>query len=131
MPRFVLLFHESPAESSRESHWDFMVETGGVLRTWALTANPAMIDVDQGDIAAEQLPDHRLDYLEYEGPISQGRGRVEQVDAGQFEVLSETEFELALNLTGEKLNGEWSLIRDPSAEPDHWLFSRILNSRAT
>ena len=108
-----------------------MLESGGTLRAWALTANPTQCDIAQVGIDAEQLPDHRLEYLDYEGPISQGRGRVEQVDAGQFDVLSETEFELELRLAGGKLTGDWTLLRNSSAGENHWLFSRILNSRAT
>lgn len=131
MPRFVLLFHECPAESNRTSHWDFMLEFGESLRTWALSSNPALNDVAQRDIAATPLPDHRLDYLEYEGPISQGRGNVVRVDAGRFEIISAAEFELVLKLAGEKVNGEWRIARESSVEPDQWLFSRILNSRAT
>jgi hypothetical protein len=108
-----------------------MLESGALLRTWALVANPASDGREQGEIAATPLPDHRREYLEYEGPISQGRGRVEKVDAGQFELISEAEFELVLKLTGEKLTGNWRLARDSSARPDHWLLSRILNSLAT
>ena len=37
MPRFAVLRHESP----EEVHWDFLVETGAALRTWALPQAPA------------------------------------------------------------------------------------------
>ena len=36
MRRFVVLHHRLPAESPRATHWDFMIEDDGVLRTWAL-----------------------------------------------------------------------------------------------
>ncbi|HEV2971076.1 MAG TPA: DNA polymerase ligase N-terminal domain-containing protein [Pirellulales bacterium] len=67
-------------------HWDLMLESGAALRTWALAAEPASDIL----IAAEQLPDHRLAYLDYEGPISGDRGTVIRWDAGHFELLSET-----------------------------------------
>jgi len=34
-------------------------------------------------LALQRLADHRRRYLAYEGPISQGRGRVRRVDAGR------------------------------------------------
>src|SRR5687768_6367400 len=40
MPRFVLLYHECPPDYVRESHWDFMLEAAGVLRTWAVAKLP-------------------------------------------------------------------------------------------
>lgn len=85
---FVLLFHEVPPARvkamGRSSHWDFMVATNddGPLRTWALDAAP---DFDRGDdfaITAQSLPDHRREYLEYEGPVSGDRGSVSRVASG-------------------------------------------------
>ncbi|MCE9606936.1 MAG: hypothetical protein K8U03_18790 [Planctomycetia bacterium] len=83
MPRFVILRHECPVESRRPSHWDFMLEHGEVLRTWALDLAP---DIRELQVVA-LLPDHRLEYLAYEGPISGGRGTVAQWDAGTYEVI--------------------------------------------
>jgi hypothetical protein len=67
MPRFVILEHDHP-----ELHWDFMLEAGAVLRTWRLAAPPALGQV----VAAAASFDHRLLYLDYEGPVSGGRGTV-------------------------------------------------------
>jgi len=38
--------------------------------------------VNAGDVL-QQLPDHRRDYLDYEGPISGGRGVVRRVETGE------------------------------------------------
>ena len=65
MPRYVILDHDHPSR-----HWDFMLESGGVLRTWRLLAEPTA----GGPIAAEPLGDHRIAYLDYEGPLSGDRG---------------------------------------------------------
>ena len=71
--RFVILRHDMPASAPRATHWDFMVESGeGVLRTWALEREPAA----KVDIPALALADHRLAYLEYEGPVSGDQGHV-------------------------------------------------------
>ena len=61
MPRFVVLEHDSPCGR----HWDFMLEQENALATWALPQPP-----DTAEMPAEPLPDHRLAYLDYEGPIS-------------------------------------------------------------
>ena len=51
------------------------------------------------------LPDHRPDYLEYEGPISGGRGTVSRWDHGTYQIESESAGELAIVLFGAKLSG--------------------------
>ena len=61
MPRFVLLEHRWNGV-----HWDFMLEAGRVLRTWAIDA-PI---VAGQDLPARALRDHRPVYLDYEGEVS-------------------------------------------------------------
>jgi hypothetical protein len=106
MPRFVLLYHQCPPEYVRASHWDLMLEAGDVLRTWALGELPrawssvharsAAIDekcrpLGKADnVAAEQLGDHRRDYLYLEGPLSGNRGSVVRVCEGSYRTESET-----------------------------------------
>lgn len=75
MPRFVLLEHDHPV-----LHWDLMLECGDTLRTWRLDRVPTVT----ATIPADPLPDHRLAYLDYEGPVSGARGTVKRVDAGEF-----------------------------------------------
>jgi hypothetical protein len=77
MPRFVILEHDHP-----ELHWDLMLESGTALRTWRLTRPP---ETPGEAVEALALPDHRLHYLDYEGPVSGGRGAVTRWDAGRFE----------------------------------------------
>ncbi|GIW90249.1 MAG: hypothetical protein KatS3mg109_0681 [Pirellulaceae bacterium] len=101
MPRFVLLRHELPAESQRASHWDLMLEAGGVLKTWELIA----LWEDQKSVTARRLPDHRLDYLEYEGPVSSGRGTVRAVDRGTFETLAHDQHHWLVRLDGGRYKG--------------------------
>lgn len=79
--RFVVLFHEFPPGSERANHWDLMLEDQGALETWQLSAAPA----PGKTIAAIKLPRHRLDYLNYEGVVSRGRGSVRRIQAGEFQ----------------------------------------------
>jgi hypothetical protein len=110
MPRFVILEHDHPT-----LHWDFMLEDGEVLRTWRLTTPPAAGQV----VAAETSFAHRPLYLDYEGPISGGRGSVRRWDGGTFTWEVDAADRVVVRLTGERLagvavleqagEGKWSL----------------------
>ena len=114
MPQFVILRHDSP----RGVHFDFMLESGGVLKTWALPQPP-----QPGlEMPCEALADHRLAYLDYEGPISGDRGSVTRWDRGTCTIERESDTEWAVNLSGEKLTGRATLHRLPN-DPNGWTFS--------
>jgi hypothetical protein len=117
MPRFVILRHENRDASQPSVHWDLMLESGSVLRTWALAAMPT----PDTPIAAEQLPDHRLHYLDYEGPISGNRGSVTRWDRGSFETLSETPTEFVVKLSGQGFCGRATLAREAESA-NSWQF---------
>lgn len=100
MERYVILEHDYP-----ERHWDLMLECGAALRTWRLLVRP-----DPGrTVPAQASFDHRLAYLDYEGPVSGGRGCVQRWDQGSFQWLTpeagrEAE-RVAVLLQGERLHG--------------------------
>ena len=75
--RYVILRHEGVPEP----HYDLMFETseGSALATWRAKAWPP------GAEPVEKLPDHRREYLTYQGPVSNGRGQVKRVHAGTYE----------------------------------------------
>lgn len=100
--RFVVLEHRWDGV-----HWDLMLEAGPALRTWALGSMPrAGVDLD-----ARALPDHRPLYLEYEGPISGGRGEVRRVDSGTFERIVWEPDRVVVRLLGDQVIGEAELVR--------------------
>jgi hypothetical protein len=72
-------------------------------------------------VAAEQLADHRLDYLDFEGPVSGDRGSVTRVAAGQYELLEESEKQLRVRLSGPQTSGELVLVRDDEAAQRWWV----------
>jgi hypothetical protein len=117
MSRFVVLRHECPSTYKPGVHWDFMLERAGTLRTWALAEPPELGRA----IAAEPLTDHRLAYLDYEGPISGNRGIVRRWDAGTYEMLGEAPERLTIRLQGVLLQGLVELTADPSGR-GRWLF---------
>jgi DNA polymerase Ligase (LigD) len=118
MGRYVILRHECPEDYKPGVHWDLMLEFGDALRTWALAEEPT----PGVPIAAEELPDHRLAYLDYEGPISGDRGTVRRWDAGRFELLSESRLEIHIRLAGDRVAGEARLTR-ATGNARKWLFS--------
>jgi hypothetical protein len=120
VPRFVILHHDHP----RGEHWDFMLESGTTLLTWALPDFP----IKDQPMEAERLPDHRIAYLDYEGDVSNDRGVVARVEEGIYEILVLDERSYRLNIRGEKLNGIILLIQTDSVCNLHWKFEWSANS---
>jgi hypothetical protein len=102
MRRYVILTHDHPV-----LHWDLMLETPGGLRTWRLAAPPAA----GATCHADALALHRIAYLDYEGPVSRGRGSVSRWDAGTFEWKGDREGEVVVELHGGKYRGRLVLAR--------------------
>ena len=89
-----------------------MLEEDGKLRTWQLDQLPTgwaealgTPPGDQATVNALPLPDHRLIYLEYEGPLSDNRGTVSQCDAGNFQTTRREEQLWEFELAGSKITG--------------------------
>lgn len=106
--RFVILRHEPGAAGPRQLHWDLMLEFGDGLRTWALDSEPC----PGQEISANELPSHRLDYLDYEGLVSGGRGTVRRFDRGTFKVVEDVPGRVSVDLAGESLQGRLQLTYD-------------------
>jgi hypothetical protein len=89
-----------------------------VLRTWRLAELPAV----GARVTAELLGDHRLAYLDYEGPVSGGRGSVSRWDGGTYEVSEDGALmsgdRVTAHLHGQRLCGRLELVRDSGA---NWL----------
>ncbi|MCA9075725.1 MAG: hypothetical protein KDA93_11875 [Planctomycetaceae bacterium] len=109
--RFVILTHDHPF-----LHWDFMLESGDVLRTWRLEREPQ----SGVDFRATELPDHRRMYLDYEGPVSGDRGTVRRWDAGTYSISGESSNELTIDIAGEHTCGTITLRKTDVA--DEWTF---------
>lgn len=112
--RYVILRHETPPSFGRPPHYDLMLERDGALQTWAVER---LDEVLAGEtVTAEKLADHRLAYLEYEGPVSNDRGSVSRWDAGEYEKIREEAQDIAVRLSGGRFQGELMLCQDASGK---------------
>lgn len=102
--RYVVLHHVQ----STSEHWDFMIEQADALSTWQLSANP--VSRIGASINGCRIQDHRKHYLEYEGDISVGRGRVTRVADGIVDVQESSENLWRFSLSGT-LSGTFQLMR--------------------
>ncbi len=110
--RFVVQKH-----AARRLHYDFRLELGGVLKSWAVTRGPSL------DPAVKRLAvrteDHPLAYADFEGIIPQGEyggGTVMLWDEGEWEPLHDPqdglkEGMLHFLLHGKRMKGGWALVR--------------------
>jgi hypothetical protein len=103
------------------THFDLMLECGEALATWQLAASPAGL-APGGAMPARKLPDHRRDYLTYEGPVSGDRGAVRILDAGAYELLEDGGGRCEFRLAGRIVQGDFELRRCDRAED--WTLTR-------
>jgi hypothetical protein len=111
MPKFVIQQHTW----DNHTHWDLMLEQRQHLATWQIPIGPA--EWSAGAQNARKIPNHRLEYLTYQGPISGDRGMVTIADQGDFEPVAITENCWLVRLTGKRLNGQLELL---SITDDQW-----------
>lgn len=111
-PVFVIQKH-----AASHLHYDFRLEIDGVLKSWALPRGPSLDPADKR--LAVQVEDHPLAYAGFEGVIPAGEyggGAVMVWDRGRWYPLGDPEAgyrngKLRFRLEGEKLQGEWTLVR--------------------
>jgi bifunctional non-homologous end joining protein LigD len=121
-PRFVVQRH-----AARRLHYDFRLERGGALASWAV---PKGVPLRSGERhLAVHVEDHPLDYADFEGTIPAGEygaGTVEIWDRGTYELLEEKRNGgLTVRLHGERLDGVWTLVpAHLDGDPKNWLLLR-------
>lgn len=128
--RFVVHEHQA-----KRLHYDFRLEVGGVLKSWAIPKGPSLNPADKR--LAVMVPDHVVEYINFEGIIPAGRygaGPVVVWDSGDFVPLETHEPEKALHegklsflLKGKKLKGAFTLARMkglPKGTGKEWLLMK-------
>jgi len=118
-------------------HYDFRLEMEGVLRSWAIPKGPSL-DPSEKRLAA-LTEDHPIDYGDFEGVIPKGNygaGKVIIWDNGTYDMVDPETPEqgwkkgkLHFVLNGEKLRGEWVLVRG-SRDPKQWIFFKVRDEHA-
>lgn len=109
-------------------HWDLRLENNGVLVSFALPKEPP---VSYGiRHLAVSVDDHPLSYASFEGEIPKGNygaGTVVLWDKGTFETVKKNESEWKIVFNGEKLVGEYTLLKFKKAGDKNWLFFKNKN----
>ncbi len=125
--------------AARQLHYDFRLELGGVLKSWAVPKGPSS---DPADKRMEvEVEDHPFDYASFEGVIPAklyGAGGVIVWDCGIYSPDEGHEYafsnraaaerrvraelaagKLSFTLCGEKLKGSYALVR--TSKTNQWL----------
>ena len=119
--RFVI--HEHHATNL---HFDLRLEIGGVLKSWAV---PKGLSLNPNDKRlAIEVPDHSLNYIDFEGTISEGKygaGAVVIWDSGEYSTDGDPAEQLAngrmhFTFHGKKLRGTFSLVK-MKGRKNQWL----------
>jgi len=105
------------------THYDLMLEEAHALATWQLADCPGELATGHR-IPARKLNDHRAAYLDYEGPISGGRGQVRRFDKGTYESLGKASDSWQVRLDGQALSGQFEL-RRVGPSPDEWTLEAL------
>lgn len=113
-PIFVVQRHQAKRAGL---HYDFRLEHGGTLWSWAVPKGPSLDPADRR--MAIHVEDHPIDYAGFSGDIPEGQygaGHVDVWDHGTWEPLEDADAgmragHLRFNLAGEKLRGRFTLAR--------------------
>lgn len=138
---FVVQKHEAT-----HLHYDFRLELNGVLKSWAVPKGPSINPKDKR--LAVMVEDHPIDYATFEGIIPKGNygaGNVMVWDRGvyspiaavgreQAQVILEEQLKkghLTFVLLGEKLQGEFVLVKTHGGEENAWLLIKANDEYAS
>jgi DNA ligase D-like protein (predicted 3'-phosphoesterase) len=138
-PIFVIQKH-----ASSTLHYDFRIEAGGVLKSWAVPKGPSMNPRDKR--LAVPTEDHPMEYAAFEGVIPEGQygaGTVMVWDSGIMESMKKDahgrQIPLAeqiesghatFRLDGMKLKGGFALIRSGKGKQERWFLIKMADDEA-
>ena len=117
---FVIQEHHATA-----LHWDFRLEHGGVLVSWAV---PKGLPTDpKTNHLAVHTEDHPMEYAGFAGEIPAGEyggGSVSIWDRGTYECEKWSDREVKVVLHGERVSGRYVLFKTGKRDRD-WMIHRM------
>jgi len=137
-PVFVIQKH-----AARRLHYDFRLEVGGTLKSWAVPKGPSTNPKDKR--LAVPTEDHPLEYADFEGVIPAGEygaGAVMVWDYGTYRNITEKRGQpipmaeavphghLKVWLEGKKLKGGYALTRFKKEPDEAWLLVKADDENA-
>lgn len=135
---FVIQKHQS-----RTLHYDFRIEVGGLMKSWAVPKGPSVDPKDKR--LAVPTEDHPLEYADFEGVIPEGEygaGTVMVWDKGTYKNIHKNEGKpvsmedslemgkVVVRLDGDKLRGGFALIRTGGGGDKRWLLIKKSDDEA-
>jgi bifunctional non-homologous end joining protein LigD len=138
--RFVVQRHHAS-----HIHYDFRLEMGGTLKSWAVPKGPSLNPTVKR--LAMLVEDHPVSYIDFEGMIPKGNygaGTVEVWDNGTYipvneklEPISEAKAladfkkgSLKIELKGKKIKGGFALVRLKNVDGKNWLLIKHRDTHA-
>ncbi len=139
--RFVIQLHDA----SRR-HYDLRLEIDGTMKSWAVPKGPSLDPMERR--LAVEVEDHPMEYNNFEGVIPRGHygaGVVMIWDEGTYTARAVSypaidaedalrrgyaKGHLTFILEGQKLKGEFALIRLAKGDGKNWLFVKKHDSHA-
>jgi len=132
--KFVVQKHHA-----RRLHYDFRLELDGTLKSWAVPKGPSLDPADKR--LAVHVEDHPVEYGTFEGtipPKQYGAGEVVLWDRGDWIPHGNPRSgykagKLKFKLQGEKLQGNWTLVRTRlkrSGDKEQWLLIKERDEQA-
>ncbi len=111
---------------ARRLHYDLRLARGGVLVSFAV---PKGLPEEPGvRRLAVHVEDHPMEYGSFEGSIPKGEygaGEVRIFDEGTYEPLEWTDKKITIRLHGERLQGEYHIVK---TDEKNWLIFRSTRS---
>jgi DNA ligase D-like protein (predicted 3'-phosphoesterase) len=123
LPRFVVQLHDAT-----RLHYDFRVQSGEVLRSWAVPKGPSL-DPRIRRLAVP-VEDHAMSEGEFEGVHDgqrRGSGAVIVWDEGTAEIVRDEPGHLSFIAHGRKLSGGFALTRTGD---ERWILVKVRDDDA-
>lgn len=110
-------------------HYDLRLEVDGALKSWAVPKGPTLDPAEKR--LAMMVEDHPIEYGGFEGVIPKGNygaGSVMLWDRGDYQLLGDftagqqlAKGDFKFHLNGEKLRGDFALVRMKRGKGNEWL----------